>query len=117
MKDFWAATIKYSIILRFRHWLFFSRWSEVEFVDLLPEYFLAPSEKSAKDLVSFSDWWRRGDKFYRDIIEEDKDILGYDIQKTVTVEKVKTITLLDMMSDKISEEDYMNYVLERLENA
>lgn len=116
MKEFWLIKINYNLLIKKREFFFFTKEYEVSFDQDLPEYFLAHDKKSAKNLVFYSDWWRNDICESLSIKTLFKNIVGCELlDKTLTAEKVKKISLFDMIANRISNEDFMSYVIERLE--
>ena len=116
MRNFWSATIEYSILVKIRKWLFFSEEQILDFAEPLPKYFLAHTEKLAKDLVFHSDWWREDFISPLRLEELMSEVIYCElIEKDLFVKKVDKITLFDMMTERITEKDFMDYVIERIE--
>ena len=118
MRNFWSATIEYSILVKMRKWLFFSEEKILDFAEPLPKYFLAHTERLAKDLVFYSTWWKENLIETLRLDELMAEVISCElIEKVLFVKKVDKITLLDMMSERITEKDFMDYVIERIEGS
>ena len=116
MRNFWSATIEYSILVKIKKWLFFSGEEVINFAEPLPRYFLAHSERLAKDLVFYSDWWKEDLVNSLRLEELMAEVISCElIEKVLFVKKVDKITLLDMVAERVTEKDFMDYVIERIE--